>query len=89
MLMATKAALPTHPAMVLVLIVDVMRLMAMTLTLEAFVHVHLIALVTCTAVEEAMVLPMAAMIVHAEGIVRRRVRARRSVRRRRIGVLLE
>ena len=76
--------------MVLMLIVSMMRLMAMVLTLESFVHVHLVILVTSTAIEHAMVLPMVAVIVHATvWVMRRRVRARRPIRRRCVGVRLK
>lgn len=61
----------------------------MTLTLEALVHAHLVALVRRAAVEQSMVLPVTAVVEHAVGVMRRRVRARRSVRGRRVRVGLE
>ena len=82
-------ALAAHASMVLMLIIHMVRLMAMILILIRLVHVHLIALVSCTAVEQAMILSMAAVVVHAVGVVRRRVRTRRSVRRGGVGVRLE
>lgn len=60
----------------------------MTLALEGLVHVQLVALVAGATIED-MVLSMIAMIEHAVGVVRRRIRARRAVRRRGIGVRLE
>ena len=69
-------ALAAHASMILMLIVHMVRLMAMILILIRLVHVHLIALVSCTAVEQAMILSMAAVVVHAVGVVRRRVRTR-------------
>jgi len=81
--------LTSQTSMIMVLIVDVMRLMTVVLTLEAFMHIHLVILVAGTAVEKAMILAMIRVVVHAERIVRGRVSAGRSVRRGCIGVLLE
>ena len=63
-----------------------MSLLPLVVVLIALVHVHLVILVSRTAIEHAMVLPMAVVIVHVVG---RRMRARRSVRRGRVGVGLE
>ena len=73
--MVAEASLAANSAVILVLIAHVMRLMSVALVLEALVHVHLVVLVSRAAIEQAMVLPVAAMVVHAVGIVRGRVRA--------------
>ena len=70
MLVITKSALTTYSTMIVMLVVDMMLLMPMTLTLEALVHVHLVVVVSRAAIEQAMVLPMVAVIVHAVRVMR-------------------
>ena len=88
-LMIAVPALAAHASMILMLVIHVMGLMTMILILKRLVHAHLVSLVSCTAIEQAMILSMAAVIVHAVGVVRRRVRARRPVGRGSVGVRLK
>ena len=89
MLVAAVAALSSYCTLILMLIIEMMRLVSVSLPLKALVHIHLVALVTRTSVEQAMVLPMTAVVVHPEVVASGRVRAGRSIWRRRVGVLLE
>lgn len=79
------AAQPT-----VVMIVEVVSLMPMRLALESFVQIDLrLEVVMGAAIEKAMILPMVLVVVHAVGIVGRRVGAGRPVRRGSVGVGLE
>ena len=78
-LVVAIAALTTDAAVLLMLAVHMVRVVPMTVALEGLVHVHLEALMGRTAVEQAMILPMAAVVVHAVRVMRRGVRARRSI----------
>ena len=86
-LVIAKASLSAKSAVILVLVVHVMCLVAVILPVKALVHAHLIVLVGGAAIEHAMVLSMAVVVVHVA--VRRRVCARRPVRRGRVCVRLE
>lgn len=63
--------------MILVLVVYMVCLMTVVLTLEILVDVHLRleVVMLCSAIEQAMILPMVVMAVHVVGIVRRRIGA--------------
>ena len=89
MLMISEPTSSTHTTMVIGLIVYMVILMTMVLVVEPLRHVHLKVLMSSTTVKQAMVLPMVAMTVHAVRVVRRRIRARRSVGRGCIGVVLK
>ena len=91
MLVISKIRTMSDSAMILVLIVQVMSSVRVRVVLEVLreVHLWLVGLVSRVAIQQAMVLPMAAVVEHAVWIVGRRVGARRSVRGRRVDIWMK
>jgi hypothetical protein len=77
-LVISKVGTVSDPAMVLVLVAQMMSSMCVLVVLKVLreVHLWLVGLMTRVAVEQAMVLPVVAMVEHAVGIVGWRVGAR-------------
>lgn len=86
--MTSIPRLCTYRAVLLMLAIHMMRLVIVVLILKALVHAHLVSLVSA-AIEQAMILPMAAVVVHAVSVVRRRVCPGRAIGGGCVGVLLE
>ena len=89
LVVAEVVGMPAQSAVVIVLIVDVVTLMLpLRLALESFaqVHLRLEVVVRPAPVKQAMILTMVVVVEHA---VSGRIRPRRAVGRRRIGVRLE
>ena len=78
MLVVSKVSTVLDAAMVLVLAAQMVSPVCVLVVLEVLreVHLWLIALMSCIAIEQAMVLPVVAMVKHAVGIVGWRVGAR-------------
>jgi len=87
-LVVAEPAVTTQSAVILVMIVHVMALLGVVVAVKGLGNVHATeGLMRGAAIEQAMILPVVAMAIeHVVGIVRRRVRARRSIRRRGVGV---
>lgn len=89
--MVSKVGAVPESSVVLVLVVQVVSSVRVCVVLKVLrqVHLRLVGLMARVAVQQAMVLPMAAVVEHAVRVVSRRVRARRAVRGRRVDVGLE
>ena len=89
--MVSKVGTVSDSAMVLVLVAQMVSSVCVLVVLKVLCEVHLwlVGLVSCVAVEQAMVLSVVAMVKHAVGIVGWRVGARRSVGRGCVYVRLE
>ena len=87
-LVVAEPAVATQSTVILVMIVHVMTLLRVIVAVEGLGDVHATeGLMRGAAIEQAMILPVVAMAIeHVVGIVRRRVRARRSIRRRGVGI---
>jgi len=79
-MVAKVVSMTAQPAAVVLMVIEMMRLVAVGL--EGFVQVHLRleALMAGAAIEQAMILPMVVIVVHAVGGVGGGVGARRAVR---------
>jgi len=73
LVVAKVATVSTDPAVILMLVIQMMVLMSMGLALEAFVQAHLVLVsVPRPAIQQAVILPVAAVVVHVTvGVVRR------------------
>lgn len=90
MLVITVSTMPANTCVILVLIADVMRLVGMALSLIALVNADGILVgMPASAIEQAVILPMTVMVIHAVRRVCRRVRAGRSIRRGCVGARLK
>jgi hypothetical protein len=87
-LVVSKVGTMSDSAMVLVLVAQVVSSVCVLEVLRE-VHLWLVGLMSCVAVEQAMVLSVVAMVKHAVGIVGWRVGARGSVGRGCVYVRLE
>lgn len=78
MLVGSKVGPVTDSAMILVLVAQMVSSVCVLVVLEVLrqVHLWLVGLMSCVAVEQAMVLTVVAMVKHAVGIVGWRVGAR-------------
>lgn len=78
LVIAKVVTVPANTTVLLMLVAQMMCLVVMVLALKTFVQSHLIlVIVACPAIQQAMVLPVAAVIVHAAvRIVCRRMGAR-------------
>ena len=78
MLVVGKVGTMSNSAMILVLVAQMVSSVCVLVVLKVLreVHLWLVGLMSCVAVEQAMVLSVVAMVKHAVGIVGWRVGAR-------------